>query len=254
MIPAFLRKFAAALCAVASLAVFAASARAADPVAASSADPAVAAVKERFHQRFPDLDVGRVSATPYGLYEVQVGMNMVYTDAKVGWVLEGHLIDAMTRRDLTKASIQSLSNIAFDQLPLNLAIKKVQGNGKRRVAIFEDPNCGYCKQLRHTLLKVDNVTIYTFLYPILAPDSADKSTAIWCAKDPANAWDDWMLRGKMPAANAPCKAPLDKLLALGRKLMVTGTPTLYFADGTHISGALPLDMLQARLDGRGEQD
>lgn len=251
---ASIRKCIVALCAAASLAVFASEACAAEPAAASSADPAAAAVKARFHQRFPDLDVGRVSATPYGLYEVQIGMNMVYTDPKVSWVLEGHLVDAMTRRDLTKASIQSLSNIAFDQLPLNLAIKKVQGNGKRRVAIFEDPNCGYCKQLRHTLLKVDNITIYTFLYPILAPDSADKSVAIWCAKDPADAWDDWMLKGKMPAVNASCKAPLDKLMALGQKLMVTGTPTLYFADGTHISGALPLDMLQARLDGRGEQD
>ncbi len=254
MIPAFCRRFAAVLCAVASLAAFASAAGAAQQPAASSADPAVAAVKERFHERFPNLDVGRVSLTPYGLYEVQVGMNMVYTDAKVDWVLEGHLIDAMTRRDVTKASIQSLSNIAFDKLPLNLAIKKVQGNGERRVAIFEDPNCGYCRQLRRTLQKVDNVTIYTFLYPILAPDSAEKSSAIWCAKDPAAAWDDWMLKDRMPAATTPCKAPIGKLLALGQKLMVTGTPTLYFADGTHISGALPLDMLQARLDGQGGQD
>lgn len=254
MIPAFFRRFAAVLCAAASLAAFAAAASAAQQPAASSADPAVAAVKERFHERFPNLDVERVSLTPYGLYEVQVGMNMVYTDAKVDWVLEGHLIDAMTRRDVTKASIQSLSNIAFDKLPLNLAIKKVQGNGERRVAIFEDPNCGYCRQLRRTLQKVDNVTIYTFLYPILAPDSAQKSSAIWCAKDPATAWDDWMLKDRMPAATTPCKAPIGKLLALGQKLMVTGTPTLYFADGTHISGALPLDMLQARLDGQGGQD
>lgn len=254
MIPASFRKFAAALCAVASLAVFAACARAADRAAPGSADPAIAAVKERFQQRFPGLDVGRVSLTPYGLYEVQVGMNMIYTDAKVSWVLEGHLIDAMTRRDVTRENLQSLANIAFDKLPLDLAIKQVKGNGKRRVAIFEDPNCGYCKQLRQTLQSVDNITIYTFLYPILAPDSADKSRAIWCSKDPAGAWDNWMLHGKMPASTTSCDAPIDKVLALGRQLMVSGTPTLYFDDGTHVSGALPLDMLQARLDGHDVQD
>ena len=248
------RKLAAALCAMASLAVFAAPAHAADQAAPGVSDPSAAAVKARFHQRFPDMDIGRVSLTPYGLYEVQLGTDMVYTDEKVSWVLEGHLIDAMTRRDVTRANLDALSDVAFDKLPLDLAIKQVKGNGKRQVAIFEDPNCGYCKQLRHTLQKVDNVTIYTFLYPILAPDSASKSRDIWCSKDPVAAWDNWMLNGKMPAAGTPCDAPIDKLLALGRQLMVSGTPTLYFGDGTHTSGALPLDMLQARLDGHGGQE
>jgi len=244
MVSAFFRKLIVVLSAAAALAVLAPRAP-----AAAATDPAAEAVKGRFHERFPELEVGRVHRTPYGFYEVQVGMDMVYTDEKVSWVMQGQLVDAMTRRDVTRASLESLSNIPFDKLPLDLAIKQVKGSGKRKVAVFEDPNCGYCKQLRHTLQQVDDVTIYTFLYPILAPDSADKSRTIWCAKDPAAAWDEWMLHGKMPAA-ARCDAPIDKVLALGKQLMVSGTPTLYFENGTHTSGAMPLAMLQARLNGQ----
>jgi thiol:disulfide interchange protein DsbC len=249
MVPAFFRKLIAMLSTAAAFAVLAPSAQ-----AAGANDATAEAVKGRFHERFPELDVGRVQRTPYGLYEVQVGMEMVYTDEKVSWVLQGQLVDAMTRRDVTRASLESLSNIPFDKLPLDLAIKQVKGSGKRKVAIFEDPNCGYCKQLRHTLQQVDDITIYTFLYPILAPDSTDKSRAIWCSKDPAAAWDDWMLHGKMPAAAAQCDAPIAKVLALGKQLMVSGTPTLYFENGTHVSGALPLAMLQARLNGQDTKD
>jgi len=248
MIPAFFRKLIAVLSTAAAFAVLAPCAP-----AAAATDPTAEAVKGRFHERFPELEVGRVHRTPYGFYEVQVGMDMVYTDEQVSDVMQVQLVDAMTRRHVTRASLESLSNIAFDKLPLDLAIKQVKGNGKRKVAIFEDPNCGYCKQLRHTLQQVDDVTIYTFLYPILAADSADKSRAIWCSKDPAAAWDDWMLHGKMPAVSQ-CDAPVDKVLALGKQLMVSGTPTLYFENGTHTSGALPLAMLQARLDGQNTKE
>lgn len=244
MIPAFFRKLIAVLSTAAAFAVLAPSAP-----AIAATDSATEAVKGRFHERFPELEVGRVQRTPYGFYEVQVGMDMVYTDEKVSWVMQGQLVDAMTRRDVTRASLDALADIAFDKLPLDLAIKQVKGSGKRKVAVFEDPNCGYCKQLRHTLQQVDDVTIYTFLYPILAPDSADKSRTIWCSKDAAAAWDDWMLHGKMPAST-PCDAPIDKVLALGKQLMVSGTPTLYFENGTHTSGALPLARLQARLNGQ----
>ncbi|WP_459616611.1 DsbC family protein [Bordetella sp. 2513F-2] len=216
---------------------------------ASLEDPAARQVHERFAQRFSGLDVVAVRRTPYGLFEVQVGMDLLYTDEKVTWVMEGPLIDAMTRRDVTRERLEKLGAVDFDELPLDLAIRQVKGKGTRKVAIFEDPNCGYCKQLRHTLESVDDVTIYTFLYPILSPDSTVKTRNVWCAADPGRAWDDWMLRGRAPAA-ADCSVPVDKLLALGQRLMVRGTPTLFFADGSRISGALPLEMLQARLDGR----
>jgi thiol:disulfide interchange protein DsbC len=213
--------------------------------AANSADTdQVAAL---FRQRFPDLNVTAVRRTPYGLYEVQVGMDLIYTDDKVGWVMEGPLIDAATRRDVTRERQEQIGAVAFDQLPLKLAVKRVTGDGSRVLAIFEDPNCGYCKQLRHTLEDVPNLTVYTFIYPILAPDSRVKARDIWCSRQPGQAWDDWMVRGKMPAT-ANCDAPIDQVLALGQRLMVSGTPTLFFADGTRVSGALPRDELLAHLN------
>ncbi|MDQ8035448.1 disulfide bond formation protein DsbC [Bordetella genomosp. 1] len=209
-------------------------------------DPVADEVKSRFKQRFTNFDVTTVRRTPYGLFEVQVGMDLIYTDEKVTWVMEGPLIDAMTRRDVTSERQEKLGQVEFDQLPLDQAIKQVKGDGSRKVAIFEDPNCGYCKQLRHTLEDVDNITVYTFLYPILSPDSTTKVRDIWCASDPGKSWDDWMLRGKRPAS-VQCDAPIDQMVALGRQLMVRGTPTLFFADGSRASGALPLDQLQERL-------
>ncbi|HTK00851.1 MAG TPA: DsbC family protein [Bordetella sp.] len=200
-----------------------------------------------FSQRFPDMTVSAVRRTPYGLYEVQVGMDLIYTDANVGWVMEGPLIDAATRRDVTRERQEQIGAVSFDQLPLQLAVKRVTGDGSRVLAIFEDPNCGYCKQLRHTLEDLPNLTVYTFIYPILAPDSRTKARDIWCSKQPGQAWDDWMVRGKMPPS-ANCNAPIEQVLALGQRLMVQGTPTLFFADGTRVSGALPRDELVARLN------
>ena len=214
-----------------------------------AADPAAEAVKSRFAERFPDMQVTAVRRTPYGPFEVQVGMDLIYTNDDVSWVMEGPLIDAATRRDVTRESQEKIGAVPFDQLPLDLAIKQVRGNGSRKVAIFEDPNCGYCKQLRHTLEGQTDLTIYTFLYPILAPDSKTKVRDVWCASNKAATWDDWMLHGKTPPT-ANCNAPVDKLLTLGQKLMVRGTPTLFFANGSRVSGALPIEELQARLDAK----
>ena len=200
-----------------------------------------------FQQRFPDLAVSAVRLTPYGLYEVQVGMDLIYTDANVGWVMEGPLIDAATRRDVTRERQEQIGAVSFNELPLNLAVKRVTGDGSRVVAIVEDPNCGYCKQLRHTLEDIPNLTVYTFIYPILAPDSRTKARDIWCAKQPGMAWDDWMVRGKLPPAGN-CAAPIDQVLALGQRLMVRGTPTLFFPDGRRVSGALPREELMAYLN------
>ena len=205
-------------------------------------------ITHNFETRFPGLKVDLVRVTPMpGLYEIQVGPDLLYADADVDYVLQGSLIDARARRDLTAERLEALQKVSFDTLPLDRAIKQVKGDGSRRIAVFEDPNCGYCKQLQHTLQGVDNVTVYTFLFPILTPDSTTKSRDIWCSADPAKAWHDWMLKG-VEAPKAECDTPLEANLALGRKLNVQGTPALFFADGSRVNGALPLDALKKKLD------
>ena len=191
-----------------------------------------------------------IKETPYaGLYEVRVAGDILYTDKKGEYLVIGHVYDAKSTRDLTRERIDDINKIKFSDLPLNDAIKQVKGNGKRVIAVFEDPNCGYCKRLRQTTLKdMDNVTIHTFLYNILSPDSFEKSKNVWCSPDRVKAWDDWMINGK-PAAAAPanCESPNEKVLALGQKLHITGTPAIFFADGTRIPGAVDQKTLEAKL-------
>lgn len=196
-----------------------------------------------------DAKVDSVTKTPYaGLYEVRIGSDVLYTDAKADYLFVGRVIDAKTHQDYTKARVDELTRVKFSDLPLESAVKSVKGNGKRVIAVFEDPNCGYCKRFRHTLQEMDNVTVYTFMYNILAEDSAIKSKNVWCSADRAKAWDDWMLNGKVPAA-APtdCKDPNEKILALGQKLKVTGTPTIIFTDGSRIPGAVDTKTLEEKL-------
>ncbi len=205
-------------------------------------------IRKGFAERFPGIDITEVRPTPFpGLFEVQIGMDLLYTDAKVNYILQGALVDARTRADLTAQRLEKLAQVSFSSLPLELAVKQVKGSGARKMAIFEDPNCGYCKRLHETLTAVDNTTIYTFLFPILSPDSKVKARNIWCAKDQAATWSAWMLEGKMPP-QADCETPVETVLALGKKLMVQGTPAIIFADGTRVNGALPLDALQQKLD------
>jgi thiol:disulfide interchange protein DsbC len=182
-----------------------------------------------------------------GLYEVQVDGELVYTDEKVSHVILGDVIDVSGRRNLTEERKQKLSQIKFSDLPLELAVKQVKGNGKRVVATFEDPNCTYCRKLAKELQGVNDVTIYTFLYPILSPDSAAKSKNIWCASDRAKAWNDLMVEGKAPAS-ANCDHPTEKVVAVGRKLNIRGTPTMFFADGTRVPGYMPVATLEKALD------
>lgn len=182
--------------------------------------------------------VESVRKTPYGgLYEVLLKSGeLVYTDAKVGFLVDGRIIDTVSRRDVTAQRMNELSAIDFSILPLSNAIKQVRGDGKRIVASFEDPNCGYCKRLGSELALLDNVTIYTFLYPLLGPDSDAKSRNIWCAQDPAKAWNEWILDNKTPPAASCDTAAVDANISLGRKLRVQGTPTLFFADGRRVGG------------------
>ncbi|MGE5622092.1 MAG: DsbC family protein [Bacillota bacterium] len=209
-----------------------------------------AAIKKAIEPRLgEDVKIDSVTKTPYaGLYELRIGGDILYTDAKGEYLFVGRVIDTKTMADQTKARLDEINKIKFSDLPLDSAIKMVKGNGKRVIAVFEDPNCGYCKRFRHTLAEMDNVTVYTFMYNILSPDSAVKSRDIWCSSDRVKAWDEWMLKGKA-AASAPanCTAPNDKILALGQKLRVTGTPTIFFTDGTRVPGAIDAKALEAKL-------
>ncbi|SDM65420.1 thiol:disulfide interchange protein DsbC [Oryzisolibacter propanilivorax] len=208
-----------------------------------------AVIRKALAERIPQLSqIDEVRQTPMkGLYEVRVGTDLFYTDAGGNYLIQGELIDTRARRNLTEDRITKLTAVDFKALPLQDAVTIVRGKGERKVAVFEDPNCGYCKRFEKDLQNVDNVTVYLFLYPILSPDSAEKSRNIWCAKDAAGSWHDWMLRDKMPASASCDTAALQRNLAFGRKHKITGTPTLLFADGTRIPGAIGAQDVEKRL-------
>ena len=174
-----------------------------------------AALKKLIEPRLGEgAKVESVTKTPYsGLYEVRVNGDVIYTDEKAQYLFMGSVVDLKTHQDLTKARVDEINRVVFADLPLDLAIKQVKGNGKRVIAIFEDPNCGYCKRFRKNLQGMDNVTVYTFLFNILAEDSAVKSRNVWCSMDRVKAWDDWMIAGKeAPAAPANCTSPHTRVL------------------------------------------
>lgn len=218
---------------------------------AGAETPAEANVRKLVEPRLGDgAKVESVRETPYsGLYEVRTGGDILYTDKNAQYLVVGHVFNAKTAQDLTKERLEEINRIKFSDLPLEAAVKMVKGDGKRVIAVFEDPNCGYCKRFRQTALKdIDNVTVYTFMYNILSDDSIAKSKNIWCAADRNKAWDDWMVGGKAaPAAPAGCMTPHEKVLALGHKLRVTGTPAIFFADGSRIPGAIDAKTLEAKL-------
>ena len=193
--------------------------------------------------------VSSVTKTSYlGLYEVYVEGQVIYTDEKVSTLLFGQIVDTKTMKNVTAERMQKLTAIRFSDLPFALAVKQVRGDGKRVFATFEDPNCGYCKRLAKDIAKLDNVTIYTFLYPILSPDSLEKSNQIWCANDRAKAWNEWMIDGKAPASKGDCDTTaVRKSLEAGRKLAINGTPTIFFADGERIPGAIPFAKIEEKL-------
>jgi len=199
--------------------------------------------------QFKQIDEVRKSEIP-GLYEVRVdGSEIYYTDAKADFLIEGSLIDTRNKRNLTEERVEKLTAIKFDSLPLKDAFTVVRGNGERKMAVFEDPNCGYCKRFERDLQKVDNVTIYMFLYPILGADSVEKSKAIWCAKDRSAAWLDWMLREQPASSGAGgCDATaLSRNVELGRKYKINGTPTLLFTNGSRVPGAVDAKKVEQML-------
>ncbi|MBA4327264.1 MAG: disulfide isomerase [Polaromonas sp.] len=209
-----------------------------------------AAIRKNLAERLPSLPpIEEVSKAPMsGLYEVRVGGNEIfYTDAEGNFLIQGNLIDTKLRRNLTEERVDKLNAVAFDALPLKDAFTIVRGNGKRKLAVFEDPNCGYCKRFERDMQKVSDVTVYMFLYPILSADSAEKSRNIWCAKDRNKAWQDLMLRDQAIAPASCDSSALARNIEFGKKYRITGTPTLIFADGTRVPGAISAQQVEKHL-------
>lgn len=215
------------------------------PTGAAHADEA--SVKKGMEALIRGKKVDGVRKTPYlGLYEVRLGNQLYYTDEKVTYIFDGNIIEAKTRTNLTEERINQLSTIKFSELPLDLAVKTVRGDGRRVIATFEDPNCGFCKKLAGELQGMNNITIYTFLLPIIAADSADKAKAVWCSPDRSKAWTELMTKGIQPTGGS-CEVPTEKVLALGKKLNVTGTPTIFLPNGERIPGAVSAARLEEML-------
>jgi len=200
------------------------------------------------------VKVEGVQPGPLGLYEVryksQGGMRIVYTDANATHIFVGKIYEAASERDLTEERMRKLNAIKFDSLPLDQAVKIQRGSGKRVLAMFSDPHCPYCKTFEQTLQQVDDITVYVFMFPVIRPDLADQSKAVWCSPDRAKAWIDVALRGKPPTAAASCANPVEKNLQLGRSLGVNSTPTLILASGEKVSGALSKSDLTDLLDAK----
>jgi len=211
-----------------------------------------AAIRKNIAARLPQLkSIDEVRPAPMpGLFEVRInGTEIYYSDAQGNYLIEGNLIDTRNRRNLTDERIEKLTAVKFESLPFKDAFTIVRGNGERKIAVFEDPNCGYCKRFERDLQKVDNVTIYLFLYPILGADSTEKSKAIWCARDRVQAWQDWMLRDQAaPAAAAMCDtSALARNVEVGRKHKINGTPTLLFVNGARVPGAVDSKKIEQML-------
>jgi thiol:disulfide interchange protein DsbC len=200
-----------------------------------------ATIRKNLSERIPQIPkIEEITPTPLaGIYELRLSTNEIYySDAAGNFLIQGNLIDTKARRNLTEEREAKLSAIDFSTLPMKDAITIVRGNGKRKLAVFEDPNCGYCKRFERDLAKIDNITVHLFLMPVLGPGSVEKSRNIWCAKDPAAAWKDMMQKDQTPAPAQCNTAAIDRNLEFGQKYKITGTPTLVAQDGTRVPGAI----------------
>lgn len=219
--------------------------------ASFSASAQEAAIRKNLAARLPNLpSIDEVRKAPMpGLYEIRINeSDIFYTDAQGDFLIQGSLIDTKAKVDLTEQRVNKLSAVDFSDLPLKDAFTIVRGKGERKLVVFEDPNCGYCKRFERDLAKIDNVTVHVLLYPILSPDSAEKSRDIWCAKNSAKVFEDWMLGDVTPAAAKCDTAAIARNVAFGKKAKITGTPTIFFADGSRVPGAIPADRIEQLLN------
>ncbi|WP_137719876.1 DsbC family protein [Methylobacillus flagellatus] len=212
-----------------------------------------ASLRKTIETTYPKVSIASIKKTSYGgLYEVFLNGQIVYTDEKFSFMIaEGRLIDPKSKRDVTSERMEELTRVDFSSLPLEQAIKVVKGNGSRKVVVFSDPDCPFCKRLeQNELSAINDVTIYTFLYPLeqLHPDASNKSKAIWCAPDRARAWNDWIFNNQLPKTSASCDTPIAKVAELARKLNVSSTPTLVFANGKRMLGAYPAKDIEQAMN------
>ncbi|MBI5925748.1 MAG: DsbC family protein [Aquabacterium sp.] len=210
----------------------------------------LAVIKAKLSQRVPELagiESARTTPVP-GLIELKVGNQVVYTDASGEYLIEGQLLETRTQRNLTEERLDEINKVDFSSLPFKDAIVWKSGTGKRRLVVFSDPNCGYCKHLEKEIQQIKDVTVYTFMIPILGDDSRAKVDNIWCVKDRTQAWRDWMLNGMAPAkAFGMCASPAQRNQALAQKLRVNGTPAMFFEDGSRLASAASAAVIEQRL-------
>jgi thiol:disulfide interchange protein DsbC len=211
-----------------------------------------AQIRKVIEEKLGGVKVEGVQRGPLGLWEVRFrsdeGVRIVYTDATASHIIFGTIYETKGDKDLTEERLRKLNAIKFDSLPLAQAVKVQRGNGKRVLVMFSDPYCPYCKKFEQTLQQIDDITVYVFMFPVIKPDLADHSRAVWCSPDKPKAWLDLALRGKPPAASTSCENPVAKNLELGHKLGVNSTPTLYLANGERVAGALSPADLREMLD------
>ena len=189
-----------------------------------------------------------VSPSPIpGIYEVLVGNDVFYADASSKYLIQGEIIEIATGKNITEQKQADLNRIKWSELNPSNALKAVRDNGSRQLAIFSDPNCGYCKRLEKSLQQLDNVIIYTYLIPILSPDSAQKSKQIWCSADPQKAYIDWMINGVAPSGKGDCSTPLNKNMSFAKTYGITGAPTIFFADGSRFQGAMQITDIEKKF-------
>lgn len=206
-----------------------------------------AAIRKVLVAKFPEAKIASIQKTPYsGLYEVYMDGQLVYADANAQYIFLGDVVDVKNRTNLTQARLSALNAVPISQLPLNNAIKTVKGKGERKLVVFSDADCPYCRKFEEELKKVNNITIYTFMLPIegLHPKAAQISRQVWCAPNKNKAWDDYMGSGKIPANDGKCKNPISENIALGAKLGINGTPTIILSNGQRIPGMVPAAKLE----------
>jgi thiol:disulfide interchange protein DsbC len=211
-----------------------------------------AQIRKVVEEKLGGVKVEGIQRGPLGLYEVRFrsgdGMRIVYTDASASYIILGKIYETKTDKDLTEDRMRKLNAISFSSLPLDQAVKVQRGNGKRVIAMFSDPYCPYCRRFEQNLQQIDDITIYVFMFPVIKPDLADHSKAVWCSADRSKAWLDLALRGQPPTAKASCDSPVEKNLELGHRLGVNSTPTLFLANGERVAGALSADDLKQMID------
>ena len=209
-----------------------------------------AAIRKVLGSKFPEAKIASIQKTPYsGLYEVYMDGQLVYSDANAKYIFMGDVLDIQNRKNLTQARLSVLNAVKWESLPLSNAIKLVKGKGERKIVVFSDVDCPYCRKFEGELAKVDNITVYTFLYPIegLHPKAVQTSRQIWCAPDKNKAWDDYLGSGKIPANDGKCVNPVDNNIALANKLGINGTPTIILSNGQRIPGMVPAAKLEEMM-------